>query len=38
MPREVKARGALRRLDLPFALVVASYVAATVVAAIIVLR
>ena len=38
VPREVKARGALRRLDLPFALVVASYVAATVVAAIIVLR
>jgi len=36
--RAVRARGALRRIDLPFALVVASYVAATVVAAIIVLR
>jgi serine/threonine-protein kinase len=36
--RAVRARGAIRRIDLPFALVVASYVAATVVAAIIVLR
>jgi len=32
------ARGAIRRIDLPFALVVASYVAATAVAAVIVLR
>ena len=36
--RTLRARGAIRRIDLPFALVVASYVAATVVAAIIVLR
>ena len=36
--RAVRARGAIWRIDLPFALVVASYVAATVVAAIIVLR
>ena len=36
--RTVRARGALRRIDLPFALVVASYLAATVAAAVIVLR
>ncbi len=38
VPRGTRAKGALRRLDLPFALVVASYVAATIVAALIVLR